>query len=243
MRRLTAFAFAAALFLAPGSARAQNGAAGDWNVTFETPQGPQTVTVSLKLDGDKATGQLSTPMGAVPVTGTATADAFNLSATIDFQGNAFTLGLIGKVTGDSVAGSVKAGDLGEFPFTGKRATPAAAASATVPGAAPAAAAATAGDASGRWNIVLDLAGNPFAISATFKQEGDKISGTFSSPAGETPVSGTMSGRALKLEFKAQTPQGELPITMTGDLGADEGFVGKASIAGLGEANWTGKRAN
>ena len=234
-------AFLAALFLVPGSTLAQNGPSGDWNVTFDTPQGPQTVTVSFKLDGDKATGQLSTPMGTVPVTGTATADAFNLSANIDVQGVAFTLGLTGKITGDSVAGSVKAGDLGEFPFTGKRATQAAAAPTPAPGASVAAVP-TARDASGKWNIVLDLAGNPFPFTATFKQEGDKISGIFSSQAGDMPVSGTMNGQALKLEFMAQTPQGSLPVTMMGDLGAD-GFVGKASIAGVGETSWTGKRAN
>jgi hypothetical protein len=29
--------------------------------------------------------------------------------------------------------------------------------------------------------------------------------------------------------------------MTGDLGPD-GFTGKASLAGIGDADWTGKRA-
>ena len=49
----------------------------DWDVTFESPQGPTTVTVSLKIEGDKANRELSTPMGKVPITGTATADGFN----------------------------------------------------------------------------------------------------------------------------------------------------------------------
>ena len=31
----------------------QTGVAGDWNVTFETPQGPQVVTVTLKLEAGK----------------------------------------------------------------------------------------------------------------------------------------------------------------------------------------------
>ena len=30
--------------------------------------------------------------------------------------------------------------------------------------------------------------------------------------------------------------------MTGSLGADDAFVGKANIAGMGEADWTGKRS-
>jgi hypothetical protein len=33
----------------------------------------------------------------------------------------------------------------------------------------------------------------------------------------------------------------MPIVMTGDLGAD-GLAGKATLAGMGEANWKGTRA-
>jgi hypothetical protein len=43
-----------------------------------------------------------------------------------------------------------------------------------------------------------------------------------------------------MEFEVETPQGKLPIVMTGDLGPD-GFTGKATLAGMGEANWKGTR--
>jgi len=243
MSRLSAFAVALALVLAARGVLAQSGVAGDWNITFDTPQGPQTVAVTLKLDGDKATGQLSTPMGSMPVAGTATTDGFDLSSSIDLQGTAVKLALTGKVTGDTLAGSIKAGDFGEFPFTGKRPAQAVAGagSAAAPGA-PSTTAANATDASGKWNIVLNLAGNAFPMTATFKQDGDAVSGSFSSLAGDVPVTGTMVGKSLTLQFMVLTPQGSLPVTMTGDLSAD-GFAGKASIAGLGDAPWTGKRAN
>lgn len=242
IRKLTAIAFGAALVLAAVNAYAQGGATGNWDVSFETPQGPQTVTVSLKIDGEKATGQLSTPMGTVPLTGTATADGFNLSATLDLQGTPLPLGLTGKVTGDSLAGSIKAGDFGEFPFTGKRAGVAATTS-TAPSATSSSALTSTGEASGTWNIVLDLGGTQLPITATLKQDGDKVAGTFTSAAGEMAVSGTMTGKALKLAFTARTPQGELAVAMTGDLTADGTFTGKASLGDMGEANWTGKRAN
>jgi hypothetical protein len=246
MHRLTSLVFATALVLAPGGAFAQSGVAGNWDVTFDTPQGPQTVTVTVKLDGDKATGQLTTPVGSVPVTGTAGANDFDLTATVDIQGATFQLGLKGKVDGDTLAGSVKAGDVGEFPFRGKRSAapgqPAAAVgSASAPSPAPAGSA-TAFDATGKWNIVLTIGANQIPATATLKQDGEKISGVVTNPIGETPVSGTMSGGTLKLEFTAQTPQGPLPITMTGTLGA-EGLAGKMTVAGMGEADWTGKRAN
>ena len=58
--------------------------------------------------------------------------------------------------------------------------------------------------------------------------------------GEVPVAGTMTGTTLRLEFKAATPQGEIAVSMTGELGPN-GLSGKTAVAGLGETDWVGKR--
>jgi hypothetical protein len=84
-------------------------------------------------------------------------------------------------------------------------------------------------------------GGEFPVTLNLTQESDRVAGTVSGPPGEVPVSGTMTGKSLKLEFSAPTPAGPVAITMTGELG-DNGFAGKASIAGLGEADWTGTRS-
>ena len=53
------------------TAFAQNSVAGAWEITVDTPQGPNTSTLNLKQDGDKLTGDLaSQQMGSTPVTGT-----------------------------------------------------------------------------------------------------------------------------------------------------------------------------
>jgi hypothetical protein len=237
MKYLTAaLALALSVVLAPAAVSAQSGVTGDWEITLTTPQGATTVNLTLAQDGEKVTGKLDSPMGSVPIAGTNTAGTMALMAHVDLQGNAIDLGLNGKAESDAMSGVVKIGDFGEFPFTGKRAAakPAAAAS-TVPSGPPPT------DANGKWNIVLTLGGaGTFPLSATFKQDGDKVTGVLSSVGGEVPVSGTMVGKTLKLDFKAETPQGPLPITMTGELGAT-GFTGKASIAGLGETDWTATR--
>jgi hypothetical protein len=197
------------------------------------------VNLKLTQDGDKVSGSLESPMGSLPLAGTNTAGTLALTAHVELQGNALDLGLNGKAEGDAISGNVKIGDFGEFPFTGKRAAAAAAGAAAA--AAPAANLPAPTDANGKWNIVLTLGGaGSFPLTGTFKQDGDKVSGVLSSMAGEVPVSGTMVGKSLKLEFKIDTPQGQMPITMTGELGAT-GFAGKASIAGLGESDWTGTR--
>ena len=229
----------------PLAAFAQTSAAGDWELTLTTPQGSNTVNVSFAQDGDKVTGTLSSPMGSVPLTGTDTAGDLKATASIDIQGMALDLAFAGKVAGDTLNGTVKFGDFGEFPFTGKRAASKAAAAPTASAAAAAGAGVAgnaAGSATGKWDITLSIAGaGEFPMTATFTQTADKVSGTLSSQAGDVQVNGTMTGNTLKLDFTADTPQGAIPVSMTGTLGA-AGFAGKASIAGMGEADWTAKRA-
>jgi len=247
-RAFCVLAATALLALAPGSAFAQAGAAGDWELTMATPQGNQTVGLSLSLAADKVSGELSSPMGAVPVTGTATGNDVALTAELAIQGMNLEFGITGKVDGDNIAGNVKVGDFGEFPFTGKRVAKTASAGAPAATAVPVAAASAAAgseaitDLNGKWNVVLSIAGmGEIPAVAVLKQEGDKLSGTLSGPAGDLVIAGTVTGRTVKIDFEADTPQGKLPVTMTGDMGATS-VSGKASIAGLGEADWTATRA-
>jgi hypothetical protein len=230
------------------TALAQNSAAGAWEITINTPQGATTSTLTLKQDGDKLTGDLANPqMGSSPVTGTFSAGTVAVTANIDVQGTALQLGINGKVDADTMNGSIKFGDFGEFPFTGKRGGAGATAASRAPAAAPAAPAAAAApgsttDATGKWDLVLSIEGvGEFPVQAEFKQDGTKITGIFSGPAGDVTLQGTMTGPSLKLQFEVDTPQGKMPIVMTGELSA-EGFTGKASLAGMGEANWKGTRA-
>src|SRR5689334_23299465 len=129
------------VLLAPGAAVAQSGLAGDWEITLNTPQGMNVVNLSLTEAGDKLTGELSSPMGAVPVNGTSTAGAMALTAHLDISGAAIDIGMNGKLEGESLNGTVKFGDFGEFPFTGHRVEKTAAAPAPPAGAAGNAAAA------------------------------------------------------------------------------------------------------
>jgi hypothetical protein len=241
----TAIVAASFVLSLASAAFAQNSVAGAWELTVDSPQGANTSTLTLKQDGDKLTGELGSAMGSTPVTGTFSAGSVAITANLDVQGTSLQLGITGKVAADTMTGSVKVGDFGEFPFTAKR-TGSTAAAAPAPVAAPAARAVAAPgsttDATGKWDIVISLEGvGEFPVQADFKQDGTKLTGTFNGPTGEVTLEGTMTGSTLKMQFEVETPQGKLPIVMTGDLGA-EGFTGKATLAGMGEANWKGTRA-
>lgn len=246
MSRVKSCVLALAFVLSlPYSALAQVDVTGDWAVTIESPQGPMTIDTTMKQAGEDLTGTITSPMGSVDFKGKLVKDALNVNYTMDLQGNSIQITMTGTVAGESMTGNLNFGGLGDIPWSAKKKTaataaaaPAAAASAQ-PASLPAEAGSTT-DVSGKWDITFNMAGNPMPATANFTQSGDKVTGTIASQAGETAVAGSMSGSALKLEFNVETPQGQITITMTGDLSAT-GIAGKANIVGLGEADWTATR--
>jgi hypothetical protein len=226
---------------APMAVLAQTDFSGDWLVTIELSQAPATIDLTMKQAGEALTGTVTSPMGSVDFKGKVLKDALNVTYTMNFQGNSIEITMTGTILGDAITGNVDFGGLGAVPWTAKRKTASAAPASRAASAAPAPTPAGGGEISGKWDITLNMGANQMPGSAMFTQAGDKVTGTLTSLAGSVPVSGTMTGKTLKLEFNVPTQQGDIPVTMTGDLGPD-GFTGKASLAGIGDADWTGKRA-
>jgi hypothetical protein len=238
--KLPVLAVIAVLAAAPASA--QTDVTGDWLVTVESPQGATTIDASMKQNGEELTGTITSPMGSVEFKGKIVSDAIDVTYTLELQGNAIPIAMTGKVAGDAITGNLNLGGLGDVPWTAKR-KPAGSTAAAAPAAPASTTPPVAGsltDVTGNWDITFMMGGNPMPATATFTQTGEKVTGTIASQAGETPLTGTMSGQALQITFNVDTPQGALEITMTGNLSAD-GLAGKAVLTGLGEAEWTGKR--
>jgi hypothetical protein len=241
MKRLKISTFVLALVACTPLVAFAQGAAGEWEVTLQTPQGANVVNIKLAQTGNALTGTLSSMLGEVPMKGTATGADIAVTADIDAGGMTLSLAFTGKVAGDTLNGSVKMGDFGEATFTGKRMGAKPAAPAAV--AAPAASSAAGGNISGKWDVVLSIPGvGDIPLTATMVQSADKVAGMIDSQVGgNVAVTGTLTGNALKLSFTAATQNGDIPVELTGTLAAGA-LSGKASIAGLGEADWTGKRA-
>jgi hypothetical protein len=153
--------------------------------------------------------------------------------------------MAGKVEGASMKGTANFGGFADGDWTAKRVG--AATESAAPAAAPAAAAApasamSAGGAAGKWDVMLKTPQGDFPASATISVDGAKLSGTFGSQMGEVPLNGTVEGKQLKFTMTAQTPQGDMSVAMTGELDGDSIVNGKADISGLGQLEWTAKRA-
>jgi hypothetical protein len=92
---------------------------------------------------------------------------------------------------------------------------------------------------GSWDLSINGPEGPIAAGAVLKQDGEKVSGTLSSPQGETQVAGTMTGKTMALQFSVTTPQGPIDIKVTAEVNGSE-MKGMMDF-GMGQADFTGKR--
>ena len=255
--RLAALAFVASIVVA-GSAFAQPvpvSVAGDWDVTVQSPQGTNTVLVTLKQDGEKLDGLFKSPLGELPFTGTLTGSDMKFTFSFPVDGQPLLITMTGKVDGDAIAGKADFGGFAEGDWSATRAKPGAAAAAATPTPATttaetatststttASSATTAvGGYAGKWDVVVKTPGGDFPATANLTDDGGKLSGTFGSQMGEVPVTGTVEGKSMKLTMSTQTPNGTMTVVLTGDLDGDSIVNGKAEIEGMGQMEWTAKR--
>jgi hypothetical protein len=93
---------------------------GKYDIVVKSPMGDQPSTLELKAEGTTLTGTQSAQGRSQPITD-GKVDGNNVSwknaITTPFP---MTLEFAGAVDGDAIAGTVKAGSFGSFPWTGKR---------------------------------------------------------------------------------------------------------------------------
>ena len=95
------------------------------------------------------------------------------------------------------------------------------------------------DISGNWVLTINSPQGAVDADATLKQDGDKVTGTMSSMAGETNVAGTLSGSTLSLAFNVVTPNGPIDVKMTAEVSGSE-MKGVVDFS-MGTADFTGRK--
>ena len=94
---------------------------GTYDITVDTPLGAQSVELTLKTEGSALSGSIDSPMGAQEFSGgSVSGDDISWQMEINSPIGNMNLEYKGKITGDDIAGEVKAGDFGSSPFKGKR---------------------------------------------------------------------------------------------------------------------------
>lgn len=246
MHRLKLGVAVMALLAMPWLASAQTDISGAWLVSVDAGQGKMMeFETTLKQDGEKLTGQLTSPMGVVAFTGSFVKNALSILYSVPIQGQVLDIRMTGSAEGETLSGIVDLGGLMQAPWTAKR-KPATAAASTAPAAlAPAtnggAPSGAPGSVTGKWNLTVQMGPNALALTATLTQDGESVTGSIQTPFGALPATGTMVGTALTLQFTAPMPQGPMNVAMNGQLGPN-GLSGKSAIAGVGESDWSATRA-
>jgi hypothetical protein len=95
---------------------------------------------------------------------------------------------------------------------------------------------------GDWDVTINTPQGEVAVKATFKQDGEKLTGAMKSPRGETPLEGTVKGKEIKFKYTIKFQDQDMVITMGGNLDGDS-VKGDADFGGLAQGDWTGKRGS
>jgi hypothetical protein len=98
------------------------------------------------------------------------------------------------------------------------------------------------NATGDWDVALNTPGGVRNLKATFKLEGEKLSGLIKSERGEIPIEGTVKGKEVKFSYTIKYMDNDLLITMSGNLEGDD-IKGAVDFGGFAQDEWSAKRAS
>jgi hypothetical protein len=97
------------------------------------------------------------------------------------------------------------------------------------------------DVTGTWDISIDTPQGAMPGVATFKQEGEKVTGTQSGPGGEeTKLEGTVKDATLAYVLKINMQGNEMAINFSGKVDGNS-IAGTFEFGGMGSGAWTAKR--
>jgi len=120
MMRTTALVLAVCLAAAAAPRGAEPTATGEWRVTFVVPTGTRTVSMYIRQTGTKLTGAVVNEDGEFPLEGRLTGDQVSVSWSVPEDGKLMEITMKGKLSGDTITGTAKIGDVGEGPLTARR---------------------------------------------------------------------------------------------------------------------------
>ena len=109
------------LALAPAAPiLAQANAAGEWRVTFVVPTGTRSVNMVINQQRASLSGTVINEDGEFPLKGRIADDQVTVVWSVPEAGKLMELTMKGKVSGNSITGTLQLGDVGEGPLSARR---------------------------------------------------------------------------------------------------------------------------
>lgn len=97
------------------------------------------------------------------------------------------------------------------------------------------------DLTGNWVITIGSQMGEQDMQLALQQAGKQLAGTIMSPAGSTPITGTVDGNAVAFSFTFDAQGMELKIDQTGALQPDGTIAGKSVFGTFGEGTFVARR--
>lgn len=94
------------------------------------------------------------------------------------------------------------------------------------------------DITGAWDFAVETgqgSGNP---AFTFKQDGEKLTGTYSGLFGKADVAGTVKGDAVEFAFEVSVQGQTAKLRYTGKIESPTRMKGEVALGELGNGSWT-----
>jgi len=96
------------------------------------------------------------------------------------------------------------------------------------------------DVTGVWESTVESPQGAMMSTATYKQEGEKLTGTHVGQMGELPLTGTVKGNAITYTITVDAQGQQFTLTYAGKVEGDT-ITGTVDFAGMGSATWSAKR--
>jgi hypothetical protein len=95
---------------------------------------------------------------------------------------------------------------------------------------------------GKWVFEVQTDAGTGTPTVTFKQDGEKVSGHYSSQTlGEADFTGTLKGQSLTFNFNADLQGTAVPVTYTATVDSASTMKGTIDIGGAASGTFTGKK--
>ncbi len=101
--------------------------------------------------------------------------------------------------------------------------------------------ALAADISGKWQFDVQTDAGGGSPSFVFKQDGEKLTGTYSGAFGTANLTGTVKGNTIEFSFEAEVMDNKGKVIYRGTIESPTKMKGEVEFTGLGKGTWTGAK--
>jgi hypothetical protein len=95
---------------------------------------------------------------------------------------------------------------------------------------------------GKWTMTLEMSMGTGTPAIEFRQDGEKITGSYTGRYGTSPLEGTLKGQTIQFRVRVEAEGQTVAMDFSGEVAADgQTMKGKAVLGELGDATWSAKK--